>query len=116
MLDRAVTPGRREVHMARRKAPDAVLITTAPPSPSAQLDARERRYLITMGIRVVAFIASLVLFNGVLRVVAIGLSLVLPWIAVVVANAGAKPIDEQPSLYAGNIRRELDDGSGPTAR
>jgi hypothetical protein len=94
--------------MAWGRHHDAVLITTAPKSPRDELDERQRRYLITMGIRVVAFIASILLFDGVLRVIAVALSITLPWIAVVVANAGAKPIDEQPSLYAAEPPREID--------
>ena len=33
------------------RAEEPVLITTAPPSPAEERRARERRYLITMGIR-----------------------------------------------------------------
>lgn len=94
--------------MARHRPGDAVLITTARRSPRDELEARQRRYLITMGVRVVAFIASIVLFRGWLRAVAVVLSITLPWIAVVMANAGTKPIAEEPSLYPREQRRELE--------
>jgi Flp pilus assembly protein TadB len=88
---------------------EPILVTTAPVSPAEERRARERRYLITMAVRVVAFIAAIVLASGWVRVVAIALALVLPWIAVVLANAGPKKPDrQQPSLYAGGRRAELE--------
>lgn len=87
---------------------EPVLVTTAPVSPGEERRARERRYLITMGVRVVAFVVAIVLgtAGGWLRVVgiiAIVLALVLPWVAVVLANAGPKRTSGRagPSLYDG---------------
>jgi uncharacterized protein (DUF58 family) len=78
-------------------------------SPRDERRARERRYLITMGIRVVAFIAAILLASGWIRVVAIALALVLPWVAVILANAGPKrSAQQQPSLFGGERRRELE--------
>jgi hypothetical protein len=94
-------------------ADDPVLVTTAAPSPVAERAARERRYLITMGIRVVAFIAAIVLARRAwwLAIIAIVLSLVLPWIAVISANAPRQTRRaETPSLYRKD-RRELEDGT-----
>jgi hypothetical protein len=72
---------------------DPILVTTAPISPRDERRGRERRYLITMAIRVIAII----------------LALVLPWIAVVLANAGPnRRTGERPSLYAGKPPRELE--------
>lgn len=88
---------------------EPVLVTTAPMSPRDERRSRERRYLITMAVRVVAFIAAIVFATGWIRVVAIILALVLPWVAVVMANAGPKKADRaQPSLYAGEKVRELE--------
>jgi Flp pilus assembly protein TadB len=85
-----------------------VLVTTAPRSPAQDRRDRERRYLITMAVRVVAFVVALVVARGWVRVVAIALALVLPWIAVVVANAGPKRAPpETPSLTAREQRPEL---------
>jgi peptidoglycan/LPS O-acetylase OafA/YrhL len=77
---------------SRRKT-DAYLVTTAAQSPQEELAARERRYLWTMGIRVFFFIAAILLYEflpgaGAVRLVAAGLAMILPWIAVVAANAG----------------------------
>jgi Flp pilus assembly protein TadB len=88
---------------------EPTLVTTAPISPNEERRSRERRYLITMGVRVVAFIAAIVFATGWIRVIAVALALVLPWVAVVLANAGPmrKP-PEQPSLYRGRRQSELE--------
>lgn len=65
----------------------AVRITSAPESPSGEIAARQRRYLISMGIRTVCFVGAIVVGDGWLRWVLIVLALVLPYIAVVLANA-----------------------------
>jgi hypothetical protein len=88
---------------------EPILVTTAPISPGEERRTRERRYLITMGVRVVAFIVALVFTTGWIRVIAVGLALVLPWVGVVMANAGpshSKP--KNPSLYTGGGPRELE--------
>jgi Flp pilus assembly protein TadB len=88
---------------------EPVLVTTAPISARDERAARERRYLITMGVRVVAFVVAIVFATGWIRVVAIILALVLPWVAVIAANAGPKrAAQQQPSLYAGRRPRELE--------
>lgn len=90
-------------------AEEPILVTTAPVSPADERRGRERRYLITMGVRVVAFIVAIVFATGWIRVIAIILALVLPWIAVVLANAGpSRAAQETPSLYAGDRPRELE--------
>jgi hypothetical protein len=87
---------------------DPILVTTAPISPAEERRNRERRYLITMGVRVLAFIAAIVFATGWIRVIAVGLALILPWVAVVVANAGPKrTTPAQPSLYSGDKPSEL---------
>lgn len=89
-----------------------ILVTTAGRSPAEERRDRERRYLLTMGLRVLCFVAAIVLFAVGPRwagfVAAFG-SLVLPWIAVVAANAGPnrRTGSETPALYAGESRREL---------
>jgi hypothetical protein len=90
------------------RADEPVLVTTAPPNPRDELRRRQRRYLVTMGIRVVCFILAIVLVALDLTWaagLAVAASLVLPWVAVIVANGGPPRTMEQPSLYAA---RELD--------
>lgn len=67
--------------------PPAVLVTTAAQSRREELRRRELKYVLMMSVRVVAFILAVVLFHGVLRWIAVFLALVLPWLAVVIANA-----------------------------
>ena len=89
--------------MAVASPDQPILVTTARRSPREERRQRERRYLITMGVRVVCFILAIVLFGiGIHWAVgiAIAASLVLPWIAVVMANSGpGRGVDQQPKLY-----------------
>lgn len=97
--------------MTRSEQP--VLVTTAPENPREELRRRQRRYLVTMGIRVVCFIGAILLVSVGLRweaAVAVAASLILPWVAVIAANAGPRPMVESPSLYQRPRRREIDDG------
>ncbi|MBV9099371.1 MAG: DUF3099 domain-containing protein [Frankiaceae bacterium] len=94
---------------------EPVLITTAPPSPAKERRDRERRYLITMAIRVVCFVLAIVLFGIRQRLLAgfaVAGSLILPWVAVVAANAGPtrNPGAAAPSLYAKRKAAELESG------
>lgn len=85
---------------------EPVLVTTAPQSPREEQQQRQRRYLITMGVRVLCFVAAVVLVALDLRWeagVAVAASLVLPWVAVIAANGGPKRSVEQPSLYTHEI-------------
>jgi hypothetical protein len=88
---------------------EPILVTTAPISPRDERRGRERRYLITMGVRVIAFIVAIVFATGWIRVIAVALALLLPWVAVVMANAGPKRgAVTTPSLYAGDKPHELE--------
>ena len=68
------------------KASDATLITSAGRSRSLDLDERNKRYLITMGIRTACFIAFLIV-PGWWKVVALAGAGFLPAFAVLLANA-----------------------------
>jgi archaellum biogenesis protein FlaJ (TadC family) len=87
-----------------RAPEEPFLVTTAGKSPREEQRERTRRYLLTMGIRVVCFVLAIVLVAiGVpweFSAIAIAASLILPWVAVVAANAGPKREHaEQPTLY-----------------
>lgn len=84
------------------RADQPLLVTTAPQSPQDELRGRQRRYLWTMAIRVVCFILAIVfaaLHLAWAAGVAVAASLVLPWVAVIAANAGPTRHDEQALLY-----------------
>ena len=74
--------------MATRKEPgDVHRITSAAPALSDDQAGRQRRYLISMTIRTVCFLGA-VFTQGPLRWTLIAGALVLPYLAVVIANAG----------------------------
>jgi uncharacterized membrane protein YgcG len=66
-------------------------VTDAQRSRSEDIAYRQRRYLISMGVRVVAFLLAVFLFHGVWRFVAAAVALVVPYFAVVFANGGREP-------------------------
>jgi hypothetical protein len=75
----------------RRKTDDTVRITSAGRSHSEDVASRQRRYLFSMGIRTVCFILAILFRNTPYwPYFAVG-AIFLPYVAVVVANAGAKP-------------------------
>jgi len=60
-------------------------ITDARAGASRDQASRQKRYLLTMGFRVVCFV-SMVFVHGWLRWTLLGLAVVLPYIAVILAN------------------------------
>ncbi|HEX6931316.1 MAG TPA: DUF3099 domain-containing protein [Streptosporangiaceae bacterium] len=76
--------------MRHRQRNQAYLVTEAPQSRSAEIGQRERRYLLMMGIRVVCFVVTVVMFlthAGWLTVIPAAGAIALPYFAVVVANS-----------------------------
>ncbi|GAB4003600.1 DUF3099 domain-containing protein [Nocardioides ultimimeridianus] len=75
--------------MARSES-GAIRITTAGSGPEADLARRQRRYLIAMSFRALCFVGAVIAgVNGItwLWPALIGAALVLPYVAVVMANA-----------------------------
>ncbi len=66
-------------------------ITSAQPSLSSDLPARQRRYFISMMIRTACFVAAVFLPSP-YRWVALAGALLLPYFAVVMANAGRETL------------------------
>jgi hypothetical protein len=73
--------------MARE--PEPVRITTARRGHAEDVSARQRRYLISMGVRTACFLLAVVCIGHWFMWVFLGASLVLPPIAVIIANANA---------------------------
>jgi hypothetical protein len=68
----------------------AHLVTDARQSRSEEIGQRERRYLVMMGVRVVCFVVTVVMFvnhAGWLTVIPATGAIALPYFAVVVANS-----------------------------
>jgi fatty acid desaturase len=89
----------------RSRGPDAVRITTAAASRNADISARQKRYLLSMGLRTVCFVAAIIAsMAGIhwLWPILIVAALVLPYVAVVMANAtntrddGFALLDQRP--------------------
>ena len=109
------------VRDVRRKHDEAVRITTAGSSAEADIAARQRRYVISMTIRTVCFIGAVVVGPGWLRWVLVVGALLLPYVAVVMANATSSKDDgfelppggfEHPELGGGG-RDDSAPESGP---
>jgi hypothetical protein len=98
--------------------PDApVSITTARASRSSEIRHRQNRYLLSMGIRTACFIGAVVA-TGVLRWTLVLAAFVLPYIAVVMANASERKHYARPASFAAEDRPLLershpDDAAGP---
>ncbi len=71
---------------------EVVRITTAATSREDEINARQRRYLLSMGLRTVCFVAAIVV-DGWLRWVLVAAALILPYVAVVMANNSATKSD-----------------------
>jgi Protein of unknown function (DUF3099) len=93
-----------------RKEPEPIRITTATRSHSDDIGARQRRYIISMSIRTVCFILAIVLRGHWYSWVLIAASFVLPYIAVVMANAGASADPAGPVPYDPNPDRKSLEG------
>jgi hypothetical protein len=102
--------------MARRE-PDPVRITSASAGHSVDIQHRQRRYLISMGVRTVCFVLAVVFrHEPPLMWAFVVASFLLPYVAVVMANAGEGPDPgappepfsptERPSLERGPDAKE----------
>jgi len=84
--------------MAREhgREPEAIRITSAAPSRNADIATRQKRYLISMSIRTVCFVGAIVAsLLGIhwLWPILIIAALLLPYVAVVMANATSTKSD-----------------------
>lgn len=93
---------------------DAIRITTAGDNPHADISRRQRKYVIAMTIRTLCFIGAAISgaagINWLWPFLILG-SLVLPYVAVVLANAGDSRSSSLPLTGSGHAQRQL--GTGP---
>jgi fatty acid desaturase len=76
----------------RKQEPEAVRITSAAASPNDDIASRQKRYLLSMGLRTVCFVGAIIAsLAGIhwLWPILIAGALVLPYVAVVMANAAS---------------------------
>ncbi len=91
-------------------------VTDARRSMSEDISYRQRRYLISMGVRVVAFLLAVFLFHGVWRFIAAAIALVVPYFAVVFANGGREPDNAAAfESFEPNLPDRRDPAGGPLA-
>ena len=94
---------------------DTVRITSATRSHSEDLRGRQRRYIISMSIRTVCFVLAIVFRESPVTWFFIAGAVILPYVAVVVANAGASPdtggmdpySPDNPELESGRSTRPI---------
>ncbi|BDH11008.1 DUF3099 domain-containing protein [Streptomyces hygroscopicus] len=100
--------------MRKQSSGQAFRITGARQGLSEDVRGRQRRYVISMVVRTVAVVLTVVLWN-VERPIAIAtlvLGLALPYIAVVIANAGRENAPSLPQTFvAGPTRPMLTPGA-----
>ena len=104
--DRASRPGHPPADRA------VYQISAAQPGLSADISGRTRRYVISMGIRTVCFPLAVVT-EGWLRWMFVAAALVVPYFAVVIANAGRERVDALPMTPGLDTRPALPPGVGP---
>lgn len=83
-----------------------VRITSARVARSADIAGRQRRYVVSMMVRTACFVAA-VAVDGVLRWVFVAGALFLPYIAVVMANAGVQRDPLSPETVTPASRAEI---------
>ena len=85
----------------RRRGEQPPSITSAQPPLREDVDRRRTRYLISMGIRTACLVLA-VLVEGPLRWVLLAGAIVLPYVAVVMANAGRERTEPSSSFLERN--------------
>jgi hypothetical protein len=84
----------------------ATVITEAQPSYDDQLRGRRKRYMIMMSLRVPFLILATLLYQTPwLALLIIGISIPLPWMAVLIAND--RPARKRVKVMPGSINHEL---------
>lgn len=77
---------RTQLRGGRPRAAEVPVITTAAPGRSRDLARRQRQYLVAMTLRLVCFV-GMILVRGPVGIVLLVAALVLPAVAVLLANA-----------------------------
>jgi hypothetical protein len=90
-----------------------VTITSARSARSADIHRRQVKYLVSMGVRTVCFVLAVVV-SGPLRWVFVTAAFVLPYIAVVIANAADDRTASGPAEFAREERPQIT-ASGPAS-
>lgn len=84
--------------MADGRPEDPVRITSARVARSEEIRGRQTRYVVSMLIRTACFVGA-VIVDGALRWVLVAAAIFLPYIAVVLANAGVQKEPAPPPTF-----------------
>ena len=90
---------------------DAVRITTASSSAHEDIARRQRRYVLSMSLRTVCFVGAILVGPGWLRWVLVAAAVLLPYVAVVMANAVSTKSDGFALTGSPNAHPELGGGT-----
>ncbi|MFI0778483.1 DUF3099 domain-containing protein [Streptomyces sp. NPDC021212] len=111
--------------MRKHSETEVFRITGARQGLADDVRGRQRRYVISMSVRTVAVVLAAVLWNVErhVAIVALVLGVLLPYVAVVIANAGRENAPSLPTTYIptpmrpmlGSGREETPSDSGPNA-
>ncbi|MGW1227120.1 DUF3099 domain-containing protein [Streptomyces sp. NPDC001478] len=111
--------------MARKRSGEVFRITGARQGLAEDVRGRQRRYVISMSVRTVSVVAAATLWNveRPVAIVALALGVLLPYVAVVIANAGREtspalpstfvPAPVLPALDAAPVTARAEPGEGP---
>jgi hypothetical protein len=101
----------------RTRGGQVALVTDAKRPMSEDIAYRERRYLLMMGIRVLCFALTIILFvshAGWFSAIPAAGAIVIPYFAVVFANGGREPSNTRGfEVYEPNLPDRFSDPSGP---
>ncbi|MFE8937891.1 DUF3099 domain-containing protein [Streptomyces sp. NPDC000963] len=103
--------------MPKRGGTEVFRITGARQGLAEDVRGRQRRYVISMTVRTLSVIAAAVLWNVErhVAVVALALGILLPYVAVVIANAGRESAPSLPSTFVPPPVRPALDAEEPAA-
>lgn len=95
--------------MRKRRNTEVIRITGARQGLQEDVRGRQRRYVISMLIRTASVVLTVVLWNveRPLAIVTLVLGALLPYVAVVIANAGRENAPSAPSSYLASPPRPM---------
>ncbi|MGW1882055.1 DUF3099 domain-containing protein [Streptomyces sp. NPDC001970] len=102
--------------MRKRNSNEVFRITGARQGLADDVRSRQRRYVISMSVRTLSVILAAVLWNVErhVAIVALALGVLLPYIAVVIANAGRESAPSLPSTFLAPPLRPMIGAGGAT--
>ncbi|MGP4001926.1 DUF3099 domain-containing protein [Streptomyces sp. 8N706] len=103
--------------MRKRSGTGVFRITGARQGLADDVRGRQRRYVISMSVRTVSFLLAVLLWNVErhVAIVALALGFVLPYIAVVIANAGRENAPSLPPSFIPTPDRPMLNGGSRDA-